>query len=100
MTSITREVKIEKVSAGGVSLRVTFKNIGWLYGYEIKTYFAGISGGKDHISLVSGYFKTVEKAKEWINKLTQEVIAIKNNQMKLAKEFEEALATSQEIEVV
>jgi len=100
MSWITREVKIEKVSAGGVSLRVTFKNIGWLYGYEIKTYFASISRGKDQISFVSGYFKTIEKAKEWINKLTLEVIAIKRNQMKLAKEFEKALASTQEIEVV
>lgn len=94
---IEREVKINLVSAAGVSLEVVFRNLGFIYGYEIKTSFATTSSGQDHIRYTSMYFSTIEKAKQWITELTEEIVAIKKKQMKMAKDFEDALARTDEI---
>lgn len=83
-----RIIKIDRVSAGGISLRVIFEGLGWLYGSEIKTYYASISSGENSVELNSAYFSTVQKAEEWLAELTAEIIEVKKNQDKLAKAFE------------
>lgn len=87
-----RLVKIGNVSAGGVSLEVVFRGVGWLYGYEVKTSFATIGQEKDgSVRIKSQFFGTVEKAKEWLTELTEDMIAIEFVQKTKVKEFEKAL---------
>ena len=93
-----RIVKIGNVSAGGVSLEVVFRGVGWLYGYEVKTPYATIGQEKDgSVRIKSQYFGTIAKAKEWLTELTDDMIAIEFTQKNKVKEFEKALCGENKI---
>lgn len=99
MVKIHREVRIGKVSSGGVSLAVTFKGLGWIYGYELESRYASIGGSGSQINLTTEYFATVKKARDWIEQVTEEIVAIKRNQMMLARDFERDVVGEAEIVV-
>ena len=87
-----RIVKINHVSAAGVSLTVIFKGVGWLYGYELKTSFATLGQEKDgSVRIGSQFFGSVIGAKAWLDELTEDMKAIEFVQKQKVKEFEKTL---------